>query len=202
MFHVPANTKNCTSEEVILTAFCEPNVGQPYINRHLKDTRCSQTNLNDLKQLINSCSINPRGEFCVPQMLMYGNNVSHSICDYEIRNVTINQDLHCRPTCRNKLVEMKNALGCCVNYGNWSTSDQNNSPPFHSYRLWASCEVETPGFCESTLTLNGYASYAVTAGFTESTSSLNGSASTAYATQWAFAWAMVAFAILLSIFVI
>ena len=204
MFHVPANTKNCTSQEVYLIAFCEPNVGQSYINRLLKDTRCSQINLNDLKPLINTCSINPRGEFCILQILTYENNVSHSICDYEIRNITVNQDLHCRPTCRNKLVEMKNALGCCVNYGNWSTSDQNNSLPLLSYRLWASCGVEAPGFCESTLTLNGYASItnAETTGFTKSTSSLNGSVSTAYAMQWAFAWAMVAFAILLSIFVI
>ena len=37
----------------------------------------------------------------------------NSNCDQEIENATV-----CRPTCRDKLTETKNALGCCVNIYN------------------------------------------------------------------------------------
>ena len=65
------------------------------------------------------------------QIWMYGSGNNASLrtnCDYEIGNVTDNQDLDCRPTCRNELVKIKNALGCCVNYFNRSTSYQSNPP--------------------------------------------------------------------------
>ena len=154
----------------------------------LKDTRCSQINLNFTKDLINICSMNSRGEFCFLQIHVYqGSSISdyvsilNSSCDYEIGNATNKEDLDCRRTCRNKLVEVKNALDCCVNYYNRSYLDYPHDISSLAYGLWASCGVETPGFCESKLSLNG-----------------SGSASTAHAMQWVFAW--MVFAIVLSIF--
>ena len=174
-FDVPASTQNCTNDEFTnlrLTATCEPNVAQMYINSLLKDNRCSQINLNLAK---NFCSMNTRGEFCY-QLIEHGGPFSvstlNSSCDYEIGNATDEQDFECRSTCRNKLVEVKNAQGCCVNYYNRSIS---NPPPSLAYEIWETCGVETPGFCESKL-------------------SLNGSASTTYLLQWAFmcTWAVFA----------
>ena len=184
-FNVPASAHNCTMEEldnlhsVIL---CTPNVAQPYINSLLNDNRCSQIYLNFTKDLINFCSMNPRGEFCFQQIQVYeGASISNyastlnSNCDSEIGSATDEEDFECRSMCKNKLVEIKNALGCCVNYNNRSTSYQSTPPPSLAYRVWEACGVETPGFCESKL-------------------SLNGSASTAYAMQWAFMciWAVIA----------
>lgn len=62
-----------------------------------------------------------------------------------------------------------------------------------SGQVWASCEVENPGFCESKLSLNEATSTAYEATFTAYEA-----ASTAYAAKWALAW--VALAIVLSTF--
>jgi hypothetical protein len=110
--------------------------------------------------------MNPRGEFCFLQIIIYETNRTsiysdyvsalNSKCDSEISN---GPHSSCRPTCRNELVEIKDALGCCVNYHNRSTSDPSDISSL-AYGLWASCGVETPGFCESTLSLNGAVSTA------------------------------------------
>ena len=186
-FNVPASAHNCTIEEFANLQFailCAPNVAQPYINSLLKDNRCFQIQLNSAKDLINSCSMNPRGEFCLQQIQVYeGGSTSgysdyvstlNSYCDSEIGSATDEEDFECRSTCRNKLVEVNNALGCCVNYYNIST-DSYIPPPSLTYRVWEACGVESPGFCESKL-------------------SLNGAASTAYTMQWAFmcSWAVFA----------
>ena len=191
-FNVPASAQNCTSEELTSLQYailCQPNIAQPYINGLLKDTRCSQINLNYSKDIINACSMNPRGEFCFIQTEIYRNGSTsdyvstlNSNCDSEISNLP---QSGCRLTCRNELVEIKDALGCCVNYYNRSYLDYPYDRSSLAYGLWASCGVETPGFCESKLSLNR-------------SGSGSGSASTAYAMQWAFAWTV--FAIVLSIF--
>lgn len=70
-FDVPPNEQNCTRDELsqlYSALLCEPNIVQPYINDLLKDNRCSQIYLNCTKNLINSCSINPEGEFCALQI--------------------------------------------------------------------------------------------------------------------------------------
>ena len=187
-FNVPASAQNCSLEEFTSRKYailCQPNVAQPYINGLLNDTRCSQINLNFSRDLINSCSMNTRGEFCYIQIELYKNgSTSHYVstlnsnCDSEISNMP---QSGCRPTCRNELVEIKDALGCCVNHYNKSYLDYPYDISSLAYGLWESCGVETPGFCESTLSLNG-----------------SGSASTGYAMQWVFTWTVVA--IVLSIF--
>jgi hypothetical protein len=56
--------------------------------------------------------------------------------------------------CRDTLEEVKSAEGCCINVFNQSDSTEIETSPALDYRLWESCGVETPGFCESKLTLN------------------------------------------------
>ena len=73
----------------------------------------------------------------------------YSNCDYEIGNTTSEEDLDCRSTCRNKLVEVKNVLGYCVNYYNRSYLDYPSDISSLANGHWKSCGVETPGFCES-----------------------------------------------------
>ena len=169
IFNVPANAQNCTGEEfghLHLAIQCEPTVVQPYTNDLLKDNRCSQIYLNSTKHLINLCSMNSRGDFCNLQIGEFTRNYSNgtlyhdyyvsalnSNCDF---NTTDEQDFECSSTCRNELVEVKNALGCCINYYNTSINypDIYVPPPSLTYRVWEACRVETPGFCESKLSLN------------------------------------------------
>ena len=50
----------------------------------------------------------------------------------------------CPSSCRSSILTYRNNAGCCVNIFNTSVS------PFmaaDNYRFWASCSVETPGFC-------------------------------------------------------
>ena len=73
-----------------------------------------------------------------------------------------NANVVCRSICRDTLVETKATLDCCINLLNQSNSEISDMPeyipitsPALSYRLWNSCGVETPGICESSLSLNG-----------------------------------------------
>lgn len=131
-FNVPVTAQKCMNESIqavnFITMICESDVAQPYINGLLADTRCSQINLNYAKSIINFCSMNPSGEFCFPLVISYeaeNNQYIHSICYSEISNVSYSD---CRPACRNKLMEGKYALGCCVNH-----------PPVHAF--WTSLGI-------------------------------------------------------------
>ena len=71
-------------------------------------------------------------------------------CNVEINNASA----VCTPKCRDTLEMMRSDEGCCINIFNQSDSAETETRPALDYRLWKSCGVETPGFCESKLTLD------------------------------------------------
>ena len=165
--NTPVTLRNCTNNFNIfvdfqLHSYCS-NTGQTYVNSLLEDSRCSQINFNTAKSIVDTCSIKADGEFCsIPEDEFNSKYVSllESNCDLEISNANV----VCRSICRDTLVETKATLDCCINLFNQSNSgiydmsDHEDVPTTSlvlSYRLWDSCGVETPGICESTLSLNG-----------------------------------------------
>ena len=124
-------------------ALCRPSVGQPYVNFLLMiSSRCPYL-LLEARYVVNLCSFN-EAEF--PCELFSEREVDSldSICELSFMSG------NCSSECKGRIKELSNSLGCCVNH--YNTSD---SPPLGlSYSLWASCEVESPGFCESSLKLS------------------------------------------------
>ena len=123
-------------------ALCRPSVGQPYVNFLLNSSRCPDL-LTEARDVVKSCSFN-EAEF--PCELFSGREVDSldSICEFSFMSG------NCSSECKGRIKELSNSLGCCVNH--YNTSD---SPPLGlSYSLWVSCEVESPGFCESSLKLS------------------------------------------------
>ena len=127
---------------------CQSNFGQQYINSLLtiKESGCSQLYQEVAEDTVNGCTMNSDGEFCGDVINRNYVSVLNSNCDQEIENATA-----CRSACRDKLIEIKNALGCCVN--NLYNRSRNFMPVPESlaYRVWESCGVDTPGFCEGKL---------------------------------------------------
>ena len=122
---------------------CQPNVGQPYVSFLLNNSSCYDL-LTEAQDVVNSCSLSETG---FPCELFSEREVDSldSICEQSA--VTGN----CSMECRDRLVELNNSLGCCVNYYNRTV---DSSPLGLSYSLWKSCGVESPGFCNSTLKLS------------------------------------------------
>ena len=157
-FYQPSTiVQNCTSlgdsSPIAFMLLCQSKYWQVYIDDLLtvKESRCSQIFLKEAENTVIDCTITPDGEFC-GELVQHGNyrnfiSVLDSNCDQEIENATA-----CRSTCRDELVEIKDALGCCVNFYNRSLTSMPVSESL-AYTVWKSCGVETPGFCESTLTL-------------------------------------------------
>lgn len=140
--NAPATEQNCS---VNVDLVCSNNIGQAYINRLLEDSRCSQINLNTAQEFALLCSVNADGALCLEDE--FDISLLNSICHVEINNASA----VCTPVCRDALEQEKSAEGCCI-----STFNQSNTetPPALDYSLWKSCGVETPGFCESKLTLD------------------------------------------------
>ena len=125
-FNVPTITATCTEEDLQLQQlklFCG-SIGQAYVDGSLKDSRCSQINLNSAEIIVSGCLMKADSAFCVPQTdglasdFRKYNSILNSNCDHEIDNAP-----GCRSTCRNKLIEAKDALGCCINYDDMTISD-------------------------------------------------------------------------------
>ena len=84
--------------------------------------------------------------------------LTYSSSDTEVDLVSLNSicatsDITCNSTCRDDIRIAKELSGCCVNWVNAST----DIPVALSYSVWKSCGIETPGFCESPLSLRGAA---------------------------------------------
>ena len=143
----PATERNCTAN-IAQDLICSNNIGQAYINSLLEDSRCSQINLNTAKEVAILCSVNADGELCT--VVESDISLISSICNVEINNASA----ICTPMCRDTLEMMRSDEGCCINTFNQSDSAETETRPALDYRLWKSCGVETPGFCESKLTLD------------------------------------------------
>ena len=122
--------------------------GQAYINGLLSIAeRCS-----DYSQvatfLVVSCASNARGEQC--GLLDRQGPLRVNLID--IHSQCLSNSPHCSQACASSIIAAKHSIGCCVNLYNRSDTGFRHAL---SYYLWNSCGVESPGVCESTLSLNG-----------------------------------------------
>ena len=153
----PATVDSCSPREIfergITRNFCLPSRGQPYVNA-LLDERCSQTEFfNFAEYVVNLCSMNDDAFSCglLDNELNYGYRVDINI--NRLDSICAGSNVTCTPECRDTLRNATINHGCCVNFFN--TTAFGPRPLSLSYDVWRSCGVESPGFCESTLSLNG-----------------------------------------------
>ena len=150
VFDPPAKVSSCTQEEDFNLKYkdnmCLPSRGQPYINA-LLDSRCRGTLIPSAEYLVNLCSMNANGFTCGFNAAGDGTDISTSILD----STCASSNISCNSSCRMALMNAKNNRGCCVNFHN--TTASGTVPLSLSYNVWQSCGVETPGFCESPLSL-------------------------------------------------
>ena len=140
----PANVDNCSSLEYFKRSYtenlCLRSRGQPYVNAALKGG--CEVYVKIAEYTVNLCSMNADNYPCG---LDDGAVTVDSVCAGS--NVT------CTSACRNNLRNATINYGCCVNFHN--TTVFGPRPLSLSYDVWRSCGLESPGFCESTLSLNG-----------------------------------------------
>ena len=139
--YTPANVDNCSRKEMFerqyTQNFCLPSRGQRLVEA-LLDMRCSQ----HAESAVRRCSVNTDGIPC-------------RFLNFDIENLNLvcnGSNISCTLKCRESLRNITMDSGCCVNYFNRTDFGQ---PLSLSYDVWKSCGVETPGFCESTLSLSG-----------------------------------------------
>ena len=172
----PATVDSCSPRETFerryTQNFCLLSRGQPYVNA-LLDERCSQTELSHFAEtVVNLCSMNADGFPCglLDNIRNYGYRVDINI--NRLDSICAGSNVTCTPECRDTLRNATINHGCCVNYFNTTSA----RPLSLSYDVWRSCGVESPGFCESTLSLN--------AAMPNDTSSRNGAMSTVIGGLW------------------
>ena len=151
----PATVDSCSPRETFerryTQHFCLLSRGQPYVNA-LLDERCSQTEFfNFAETVVNLCSMNADGFPCglLDNLRNYGYRVDINI--NRLDSICAGSNITCSPECRDSLRNATINRGCCVNFFNTTSA----RPLSLSYDVWRSCGVESPGFCESTLSLNG-----------------------------------------------
>jgi hypothetical protein len=146
----PVNVQDCTDEEYFnkqfTQNFCLPQRGQPYINAIVLSSRCNQSLYSTAELLVDACSEDANGSPC-------GLLTSDIIDDLNSDCTTSN--VGCTSNCRDSINDVKDMYGCCLNSASFNMS--TDSPPGLSYSVWKSCEIQTPGFCESSLSLRGTA---------------------------------------------
>lgn len=160
-FKVPATVRNnCTDEETARATTCS-KAGQSYLDGLLRDNTCKQKHKNTTDLALITCAVNGkrRDSFCFSlfQSGAYSRATMklNSNCAQEINSTSAS----CSKICRDTLNETKAELDCCVNIFNGTGIDTNlpgtsNIPrtsPALAYRIWESCGVETPGFCDNKL---------------------------------------------------
>ena len=154
-FDPPQDARDCTEQEFVsrLVDFqCNASIGQPLINALLQNERCNIFTTI----LVDYCTTNANGQTCteaiyfgilesVPTFLqMFSTSISLS------RNCAdaVNVDT-CSPSCQSAITNFTDSYGCCVNLYNNSEGVQLASL---SYNLLNLCGVDSPGFCNSSLT--------------------------------------------------
>ncbi len=146
----PDSVQQCTNEQSFNMRYtenlCLPERGQPYIDALVLDSRCNQTLFISAEYVVtNLCSMNENGTVC-------------GLIDPNVDLNSLNSDcatsnISCTSNCRDGINLAKTLRGCCINVINSSTY----TPHALSYGVWKSCGVESPGFCESPLSLRGSA---------------------------------------------
>ena len=148
--NLPDNVQECTDEEHFNRWYtqnlCLAERGQPLIDA-LINSRCNQTFFPTAEYIVNLCSMDANGVTCG---LTYSPSTGPDLD--ELNSACATSNVSCTTNCRNNITDAKKLRGCCVNWVNTST---HVPVPALFYSIWKSCEVETPGFCESPLSLSG-----------------------------------------------
>lgn len=134
--------------------------------QHAIDYQCGQTNvqfaLNILSKnnncqnftatLVNNCGQTSNGNFCsiyaMTNRIAYSNlfsSVFHSCsASFEITQT-------CPSNCRTAIEQLQDNAGCCLNNLENVTATGGGDSIVTRYELWKTCNVSSPGFCNSTL---------------------------------------------------
>ena len=152
----PPYEQDCTEQELVshlVDYQCNPSIGQPLVNAVLQNERCNifATGLVDV------CATNANGQVCAEAISLdilgsistssqlFSSLTSLSVNCLEAVNVDI-----CSPFCQSAITNITDSYGCCVNA--YNNSETGMQLPLLSYSLWNSCGVDSPGFCNSSLT--------------------------------------------------
>ena len=139
--------KSCSPQELIsrfVRYECSADVGQSLINNLMKNDRCYIFS----SVMVDACSTNTHGQYCaeVIGIDLMANVISDPL--------VISLNSYCTPgsgctaSCRNAIMDVKKAYGCCVNIYNDTSIGLQLTPL--SYDVWNKCGIETPGFCDTT----------------------------------------------------
>ena len=150
----PDDVQQCTIEQYFNKKYtqnlCLPERGQSYVDAIVLDSRCNQTSFFiSAEYVTNFCSMDDSGTIC---------GLTYSGADSEVQSENLNSicatsNVSCTSNCRDSISNATMLRGCCLNWINTSTY----TPQALSYGVWKSCGVESPGFCESQLSLRGTA---------------------------------------------
>lgn len=172
---------NCTYRDRFnreLSSFCASNgSGQTYVNSLLRNKRCSATNFDTAEMFSRDCTVDSQGELCWLRILAYltsklqlefpiqnfkgevepGGKLIFSLVLVPINNACYESGDDCSSECKAILEETTNALGCCLNIMNGTSTAVSDESRLDSLvvdsKFYESCGVETPGFCSSKLSL-------------------------------------------------
>ena len=150
----PDNEQQCIGRQYFHMKYtqnlCLPERGQPYINAIVLDRRCNDTSFFiSAEYVTNLCSMDDSGRICG---LTYG--VDTDVDLDTLNSVCATSNISCTSGCRDDIRNAKELRGCCLNWINFSSYPTETAL---SYGVWKSCGIETPGFCESPLSLSGTA---------------------------------------------
>ena len=133
----PVESGNLDTLEDIYDFFCEPRCGQPLVN-----TFCVCGIERDAELVIQACSFNAQGQRCTLRQeiepLTTALTAAEKVC------LPYSHGSSCSQACKTALVASRDLGGCCVNLFNITRS---NLIAIDDYALWASCGIQTPGFC-------------------------------------------------------
>ena len=126
---------------------CRVWVNHIHINALFKDSRCYCTAEN----IVNLCSRSACWCFLPVSLSRHINRDTYIV--HSLSSVCVSSSICCSSTCRSGITEAKKAVGCCVNL--YNTSDFGDRHTVLSLTVCGSpVEFESPGFCESPLSLS------------------------------------------------
>ena len=146
----PQDAQDCTVEEFVRRLVdyqCSPSVGQPLVNAVLRNDRCNTF----ATLLVDVCATNANGQTCAEAISLdlIGSAATDPLLTSLSTNCADSVDT-CSPSCQSAVTIIADSYGCCVNV--YNNSETGVVLPSLSYSIWNSCGVESPGFCNSSLT--------------------------------------------------
>lgn len=158
---VPSNADSCTYDEFwsrTVDYVCRTDIGQAYIDALLQNSSCTPL----ARHQINACSRGTNNTFCLdlfggtfdpvfPLRTVYRHPELNNAITLCANYSTFASSGGCPAHCQDALETAIDVVGCCINLFN-DTINEVTLPHFSGDVLTA-CGVESPGTCESDLTL-------------------------------------------------